>query len=203
MNRDKKQLVVVGVLVAVVLSVGAFQFMRKPDAAPVASTKKSTTADGKNAEGVAKVEGPKYPTLLPLAPKDPFEIAAFVAVGTTPPPKPLAKPTGGTGIPAGPKGVLIDASKGSDTTSGQTGPIGLVPPMVPPKPVFGYTLIGIVNGAHPMAVFDDGKGNQQLVEIGQGIGPSATILTISRGKVRVKFNLETLEFNVGENPNAK
>lgn len=202
MNRDKKQLVVVGVLVAVVLSVGAFQVMRKPEEAPVATTKKPVTGDGKGGEAAVKVAGPKYPELLPLAPRDPFLTAGFVAVGTTPTPAPI-KPPGGTGIPAGPKGTLIDISKGPGFTGDLRGvPTPLVP-AEPPKPVFGYTLVGIVNGAHPMAVFDDGKGNQQLVEVGQGIGPSATILTISRGSVRVKFNAETLEFNVGGNPNAK
>ncbi len=203
MNRDKKQFVVVGVLVAVVVSVGAFQFTRKPEAAPVASSKKPAATAGTTGEDADKVIKLKYEGLLPLAPRDPFLTAAFIGVGTTPPVAPV-KPTGGTGVSSGPKQTLIDVSRGpaftGDIKGGSTGPLV---PAEPPKPVFGYTLVGIVNGAHPMAVFDDGKGNQQLVEIGQGIGPSATILTISRGKVRVKFNAETLEFNVGENPNAK
>ena len=93
----------------------------------------------------------------------------------------------------------MDTAGGKDKVNG----VGVPPMPVPDKPLFGYTLVGVVEGAHPAAVFDDGKGNQQLIEIGQSVGPSAKLLSIKRGIVRIKFNAETLTFNVGGNPNAK
>ncbi|MEI8281431.1 MAG: hypothetical protein WCG75_03400 [Armatimonadota bacterium] len=198
MNRDKKQLVVIGVLVVLILCVGAFQVMRKPDAAP-APTGPKVVKPGAEGEKDAKPIR-KYP-LDPLPVKDPFETASFVSGSVAQPPtkpKDLVVPHP---LPDPDKKALSGALNGEGTIPNpfEKGPT----PLVPPKPVFGYTLIGIVNGAHPMAVFDDGKGNQQLVEVGQGIGPSATITHISRETVRVKFNAETMTFNVGGNPNAK
>ncbi len=199
MNRDKKQLVVVGVLVGLILCVGAFQVMRKPDAAPAPSGPKVVKPGTEGEKDAKPIK--KYP-FDPLPAKDPFETASFVS-GSIPQPAekpkdpvvahPLNKPGKDalTGVTSGDGPIPFPFEKGTTT------------PLAPPKPVFGYTLIGIVNGAHPMAVFDDGKGNQQLVEVGQGIGPSATITNITRDTVRVKFNAETLTFNVGGNPNAK
>lgn len=202
MNREKKQLVVVGVLVVLVLGIGAFQFTRQDAPPPPASTKEKA----KSVDETEKTAVPtkNYPELMDLQQRDPFEIAAFVA-GSNPQPTiaPIPKPAPVSGT------VITDPSKkGLDALPGpelpwQAGGIGDVKPIEPPKPVFGYTLVGIVEGAHPMAVFQDEKGNQQLVEAGQSIGSSATITHISRGKVRVKFNAETLVLNVGGNPNAK
>ena len=198
MNRDKKQLVVVGVLVVLILCVGAFQMMRKPDAAPAPSGPKVVKPGADGEKDVKQVR--KYP-LDPLPAKDPFETAAFVAGRVAPTPTKPKDPAVAHPLPDPNKKALEGTLNGEGTIpypldKGTT-------PLPPPKPVFGYSLIGIVNGAHPMAVFDDGKGNQQLVEVGQGIGPSATITHISRDSVRVKFNAETLTFNVGGNPNAK
>ncbi len=209
MNREKKQLVVVGVLVVLVLGVGAFQFTRKdPVAAPVAKAKPDAAKDA--AKVAAKVEGPKYPDLFPLPAKDPFETAAFVAGPKQPEVTPPAPTTGlGATLSNKSKDSVKDISTGLPANDFSTGPWmpggakTIIEPKAPPKPVFGYTLVGIVEGAHPTAVFDDGKGNQQLVEVGQGIGQSSTVISISRGTVRVKFNAETLNFSVGGNPNAK
>lgn len=208
MNREKKQLVVVGVLVVLVLGVGAFQFTRKdPVAAPVAKAKPDAAKDA--AKVAAKVEGPKYPDLFPLPAKDPFETAAFVAGPKQPEVTPPVPTTGlGATLSNKSKESVKDVSTGQPSGSFNPGPWQpggetSVKPVEPPKPVFGYTLVGIVEGAHPTAVFDDGKGNQQLVEVGQGIGQSSTVISISRGTVRVKFNAETLNFSVGGNPNAK
>lgn len=197
MNREKKQLLVVIVLAVLILAVGAFQFMKGSEPEPVASTKKDEAKPNDPAKDakLAKL----YPELMPLAQKDPFLPASFVnnkpEQPVTPPadPKPVKQVE--TGLdPLPPDGWVIP---GGDPK------VEPLKPVTPPKPVFGYILVGIVEGAHPSAVFDDGKGNQQLVEVGQGIGPNATITKITRGKVHVKFNAETLVFNVGGNPNAK
>lgn len=197
MNREKKQLAVVGVLVVLILGVGAFQFMRGSEPPPVATAKETKATEVKP----EKAE-PKNVGLPPLAQKDPFQPSTFITEGTTvandqvPPKQPVQQTHGKPKLGIDPD-FQLDRIK--------FGPAGTkeVKPVEPPKPEFGYNLIGIIDGAHPAAVFEDGQGNQQLVEVGQGIGPSATITTISRGTVRVKFNAETLVFNVGGNPHAK
>ncbi len=207
MNREKKQLVVVGVLAFLVLSVGAFQFTRKDPPPPAAST----TEKPKPIDGKDKVVVPtrNYPELLDLSPKDPFEIAEFVS-GT----KPVVTPTVTTpSANPGTIGGTVISKNGKENLKRLPfgGPDMPMPfpdgktlvPLAPPEPVFEYSLVGIVEGAHPMAVFEDGKGNQRLLEAGQSVGSSATIIQISRGKVRVKFNEKTLTLNVGGNPNAK
>ena len=207
MNREKKQMIVVGVLVALVLSVGAFQFTRK-DPVPVAQPKVVKPEPTKPGDKDFKMVPLKYPELIPLAVKDPFETASFAAG-----PKPIETPpvetktqVPGTAITKPTRDKLTKLPPSGDFAGDKTftsSGIGEVKPQEVPEPIFGYTLIGIVEGAYPAAVFEDGKGNQQLVEVGQGIGPSATILSISRGKVRVQFNARTLNLNVGGNPNAK
>ena len=199
MNREKKQFVVIGVLVALVLGVGAFQFTRQNEApAPLPKNEKAVA---KTDVGTAKISPLKYPELMPLHPKDPFETAPFIAGSKAPEPvskAPVSVPGSALNKPSR---TAVEGTLPRDFRF--DGPLvagGKPEPLAPPKQVFGYTLIGITEGAHPTAVFDDGKGNQQLVEAGQGIGPSATVLSISRGRVRVKFNEETLTFNVGGNP---
>lgn len=206
MNREKKQLVVVGVLATLILGVGAFQFTRGEAKAPTSEKPKKASDKGAK-EGEKKLTA-KYPELFPLAPKDPFTTAAFVTSGNAPTPKPTVPQPSvvpGTRLTDGQKGkitgTLVDPS--IDTGAWQPGGNKEVKPAEPPKPVFGYILVGVVDGAHPAAVFDDGKGNQQLVEVGQGVGPSSKVLSISHGVVRVQFNAETLNLNVGGNPNAK
>jgi hypothetical protein len=204
MNREKKQLVVVGVLVVLVLSVGAFQFTRK-DPPPPPSTK---TEKAKAKDKVAEIDEQKvkYPELMAMQPKDPFAIASFVAGSNPPEPTPPVQPNptvGGTKVPKAAKEFNPIPPGDITWNPGGVKPTGEIKPEEPPKPVFGYSLVGIVEGSHPMAVFEDGKGNQRLVETGQSVGSSATVLSISRGKVRVKFNEETLVLNVGGNPNAK
>jgi hypothetical protein len=204
MNREKKQLVVIGVLVVLVLSVGAFQFTRKDPPPPPAAAKES--AKVKKDADKPVVPDKKYVDLLDLAPKDPFEIASFVsgpkAPVVVPPIEKTTVPGTDLNTPAKVKieGTLLNTGGATELPPGGGPIVPYVPPVIP---VFGYSLVGIVEGAHPMAVFEDGKGNQRLVEAGQSLGSTASVLSISRGKVRVKFNAETLVLNVGGNPNAK
>jgi hypothetical protein len=160
MNREKKQLVVIGVLVFLVISVGAFQFTRKEEA-PVASEKKKSSAI--KPEDAAKVAELKYPTLMPLQPKDPFETASFAAgpkmADVKIPVQPVAHPLNGPGqkaLKALPTGDFVP------DPNWKPQPGGVVTPVAPPEPVFGYTLIGITEGAHPTAVFDDVRRSSQF-----------------------------------------
>lgn len=209
MNPEKKKAAVMVVLLVVVLGVGGFRLMDASSEPPAAPAKPKEAKPEENVD--PNKRPPLNAGLPPLAQRDPFIQASFVNDGTdqptTPPPTPQPdkKPVQGThGQPKlgfDPKGTFGGDTGGTlpnPNTSKDT-----IPPMPVEKPIFGYSLVGVVDGAHPAAVFDDGKGNQQLVEVGQSIGPNAKILAIYRGKVRVKFNAETLTFNVGGNPNAK
>ncbi len=205
MNPEKKKIAVMGALFVVVLGVGGFQFMNASSAPPPAPTKPKEAKPEENVD--PNKRPPLNAGLPPLSQRDPFIQAAFVSDGTeqpTPPPtpqpekKPVQATHGQPKLGFDPKGPF-----GSEPGEPLPNPKDSIPPMPVDKPTFGYSLVGVVEGAHPAAVFDDGKGNQQLVEVGQSIGPNAKILTIYRGKVRVKFNAETLTFNVGGNPNAK
>jgi hypothetical protein len=203
MNREKKQMAVIGVLVVLILGVGAFQMMRGGDAPPQAAPKKEEAT--KKASPESEITPPKNNQFHDRPAKDPFLPAGFILVGTKEDPSQQAaekKPVQATH--GNPKlGFESDGQlPKSDITMDPGGKKGIVP-IAPPKPIFEYVLTGVIQGAHAAAVFDDGKGNQQLVEVGQPIGPNATLIQISRGAVRVKFNAETLVLNVGGNPNAK
>jgi hypothetical protein len=191
------------VLAFLVLSVGAFQFTRKDPPPPPSKSKEKPKA--KDAAESTANQPKKYPELTDLPAKDPFEIASFVSGSNPKPVPPPVAPVhpGGTAMTDPTRNGLKTLPGPDDINWKPGGSIGEVKPIEPPKPVFGYSLVGIVQGSHPMAVFDDGKGNQQLVEVGQSIGSSATVTNISGGKVRVRFNAETLVFNVGGNTNAK
>ena len=204
MNREKKQLLVIGVLVVLILGVGGFQMMRGDAPAPAPVAKK--TDNDKKAAKEAEVKPIPNPQFLPLPAKDPFMEAAFVTQGTADDPN-LQKPAEKKPVQSthgNPKlGFDSNAPLPKDDLLMAPGGKKTITPIAPPKPVFEYVLTGVIQGAHAAAVFDDGKGNQQLVEVGQAIGPNATLIQISRGAVRVKFNAETLTLNVGGNPNAK
>jgi hypothetical protein len=206
MNREKKQLVIVGLLAVMVLSVGAFQFMggspTPPPAADKSSASDKAAEDAKKAEAEA-VKNPDFADSL--AKRDPFQKASFAIVVKEQEKLPVEEPK-----PSLPKPPRKDNSQktsfgGDPDWSRRTLPSGddKVGPLVVPEPQFGYSLIGIIAGEHPGAVFADSAGNQKLVEAGQGIDGDAVLLSVSRDKVRVKFHAKTLVLTVGGNPSAK
>ena len=167
MLADKKKIVVFGSLVAVILGIGAFQFVGGGTTAPapvVKSKPKPRPADEKPL--------PRNPTMAaPLAERDPF--LAETLPGQTPPaPAPnLAPPvpprastrTARMGMPAFPMDRTGQLPAIGDARI-EPGAGGVKPLSVKPEDApFEYRLAGTVTGARPVAVFVDGQGNQRLV----------------------------------------
>lgn len=216
MNPDKKKTMVLAALFVVILGVGAFQFMAGGETPPPPAKKDDKAKADAKKDAVQPIKNPGY---YPLAAHDPFIPATFINEATPDPTpqQPAPQPDnskkgpvwqdGGNGPRlknhGDPRGLIPGPLEGGMPAGGNKGTGTEVKPMEVEKPKFGYTLIGIVVGNHPTAVFDDGQGNQQLVEVGQSVGPNAKVIAISRGTVRIRFNAETLTFNVGGNPNAQ
>lgn len=209
MNREKKQLLVVGVLALMIVCVGAFQFMGGSSApAPVAANsdgdaKKAAEEAKKKEEDEKLVKNPDF--AVPLNRRDPFQKASFALKPVEP--KPVVTPVTNTPdtkirVPGRGKPFVIPGRPVPkfDELGGNDSGVG---PMAVPEPRFNYSLSGIIAGTTPGAVFTDSSGNQKLVEVGQGIDGDATLLSVSRDKVRVKFHAKTLVLTVGGNPSAK
>ncbi len=205
MNKEKKQMIAVIALAVMILAIGAFQFMggsaeepkkEEPKKAATAEEKKPTPEEATK----SAIKNPEFANLLPE--RDPFEESAFVeearkaaATEEEAKKKPVAetKPNSGKGskIPK-PKLPPLKGDLGNSLA-----------PMPVEAPKFEYSLIGILWGAHPSAIFVDKAGNQSMVDIGQPVGSSASVISITRNSVKVKFNAEILVLRVGVNPSAK
>lgn len=206
MNREKKQMVVLGVLALMVVCVGAFQMMGgSPAPAPAPAAAKAEKDEEKTStvsEEKPKLANPDQ--ARPLAKRDPFAASAFALYANE---DPNAAPTTRSNGPGGkPSRSVPDVLHGTpndiEWVAGGTKDEG-VPPLTPPTPKFGYSLIGFVQGKYPAAVFADASGNQKLVEAGDAIDGSATLVAVYSNKVKIKFHDQTLVLTVGGNPNGK
>lgn len=134
----------------------------------------------------ATPENPGALSAMPYVPRDPFLVPSTYAMNVPAPPP--AQPT----PPKNPKVEApvrpgtnsgyqpMDPMRGSLPAPGQSGPAGA--PVVA-KPM--YRVKGILLGAKPMAVFEDGSGNQKLVPLGGSVDGDTKVVAIEKGKVRV------------------
>jgi hypothetical protein len=205
-NKEKKQLVAIGVLALMVVSVGAFQFIGGSAEPPKAEEKKKPVAQKKESSAEIAKAAIKNPDFAnPLAVRDPFEVSNFAY---TEDPADKKEGAGDEAEKPIPKANAKPSVKHGHSDfqpaplPGNTLPAGGIKPVEPPKPKFEYSLIGIVSGTSPSAVFSDPAGNQRMVDLGQSVG-DGTVVSITRNFVKVRFNNETLVLKVGGNPNAK
>ena len=208
MNREKKQMVVMGVLALMIVCVGAFQMMGgSPPPAPAAKKEKPVAEKTSTSETKPKVANPDQ--ARPLPKRDPFAPSEFalsanedplVAKQTAQESGPKTTPGASTG--SGNPGPLPNMS-GTDWPEGGKIDGGGNVPLLPPPPKFSYALIGLVAGTYPAAVFTDASGNQKLVEVGDSIDASSTLVAVTGNKVKVKFHDQTLVLTVGGNPHGK
>jgi hypothetical protein len=210
MNQDKKKMAVMGALAIMVIGVGAFQFMGgsddapKPPAAKVDDAKTKTDKD----KEIVEIKNPDFASVL--APRDPFTVAAFadpkdptpdvLAPVATPDPLPTKSAQRPRRLPGG-KRIDPGFSPAGLPGGGSSEPA--LEPLAPPEPKFAFSVSGVITGASPAAVFTDASGNQRLVEVGQEIDGDSTLISVSRGSVRVKFHAKTLVLTIGGNPNEK
>lgn len=192
---DNKKKLVLGALFVAIFGIGAFQFVGGSSEEPAQAAKSSAKQDvPKTADRpVASV----YP---PLAARDPFKTERLPGGVVQAAPKEQEQPAGGT-----------QKAPPSEFSSEQWGPLpgpdpngadGAAQPLQA-EPEFKYVLVGVVEGETPAAVFADSAGNQRLITLGGAIDGDSKLLSISRGKVTVKFNKQTLTLTIGGTASAK
>jgi hypothetical protein len=193
MKKDKKQMLVLGALVLLVLAIGAFQFMgSKPK--PVAA-KHSASDKPKDDPLVASVDPEKDPMkdyieqmiATSSTPRDPFAPQAVVI--DEPEPQPVDP---GTVAPhrTDPGSTMPRPEIGTGSTGGQVDPLYVDPQIVPDNgnntaPTTNgqpFALTGVMIGKSKklcMLLLRDGQ--QTLVREGQSFGPNmeTTVVTIT------------------------
>lgn len=188
MSKDKKQILVLGVLFAVILAVGAFQFMggSKPKVAADKDDKKDkgteVAVNDEKADPIKEAIVPLF--TAPLVSRDPFVPQAVVLDEETTDPnqntgiiKPPPMPNGNNGQGYENVGVVHPPVDGQ---------IGLQP-TDPPKDA--WALRGVMMGAKTLAILEDAKGNQFLVKEGDSFNNGQTrVLSISKTNVQLMNN---------------
>lgn len=204
MNNDKKKLMILGVLALLMVAVGAFTFMGGgSSASPEVLTTKATgaygegtdpqangdeaTGDEKPTDGISEEDRPESGVLAlaPFEPRDPFETPSSVPKANQITPPPAVTPTATHVSPI--QGNPPRQNSGNQPFDPNTfgGGIGggqnLPPVVVAPT----FIVKGIILGAKPMAVFEDGQGNQRLVALGGSVDGDTKVVAIEQGKVTV------------------
>ncbi|MCH7905650.1 MAG: hypothetical protein IH944_13925 [Armatimonadetes bacterium] len=179
MSKDKKQLLVVGILGLAMLAIGAFQFLAPKG--PVAVAPEPEAAESNTSTDEVAVNDPPPVTkpediitglLGKVEPRDPFLAQAIIV---KPPDPDDQQTTGGQRPPRPP--VEITGSGGTepwppDMTGGLT--------EGPALGEFAYKLKGVLVGANKnIAVFEDSNGNQRLVGVGATFGSDSETEVIS------------------------
>lgn len=210
MADDKKKVVVLGALGAVLLGVGAFQFIGGGATEPVPAKQAAKKTDPKKVDAKKPVANPLVALALPR--RDPFKVPNLPgfrpdASKTTPepapsappepvqgsitPPKPLDEGSIGLENPLTPTNIKVEPVKS------EPAPVTKVEPVKPPEPVFGYTVSGVIVGERSAAVFTDAKGNQRLVTVGTALDGDSRLTKVEPGKVFVRFRGKTIRLTVG------
>ncbi|MEX2244791.1 MAG: hypothetical protein WD716_13215 [Fimbriimonadaceae bacterium] len=193
MTKQKKQMIVIGVLLLAVLGIGAFQFMGpkpKPVAADDADKPKEdqTLVAANTVDPVASAIG----LLLdqPGSPRDPF-VPQAVLIDPEPdrePTRVIVRPpdeiSGGTG-PVNPGGFGGPITGPIDTQ--------IIPDSAP------FTLRGVMIGKKNLAVIELAGGRQILVAEGEKFGTDSSVLAVSENEVVIKVNGKVQTLPLGGN----
>jgi hypothetical protein len=213
MKDDKKKLMVLGTLVAVMAGVGAFSFLggsKTPPPLPPEAAKPTDSSIVKvdslgNVPGEAPeaaLKNPLYAADLPQ--RDPF-IAKSNLGGDfrveTPRPIPAAsysrpRPRSGGGgytiPPYSPLSGQLPAAGGGQVTITAAGP---------DPSQFGYTVSGVITGGNkPAAVFTDSNGNQRLVPVGGSLDGDSKVVAVEKGNVTIEHRGKKQRLSLGGNP---
>lgn len=194
---DKKKLIMLGALAAVILAVGAFQFIAKgkPEQTPAPATDQAVATDSAKdgatplSPADAKKEAEKNNLVVGSFPtRDPFK--PIILAGNQQPvvhqPIQQYRPPVMTGSLAP---LEINPSGLPGVQNGQ--------PLVPEAPSFAYRLSGVIVGARPAAVFIDAQGAQRLITLGGSLDPDTKLIDVNRNAVRLRFQNKTLTLTLG------
>ncbi|MCH8274130.1 MAG: hypothetical protein IH851_05010 [Armatimonadetes bacterium] len=199
MNQDKKKYIVFGILGVVLLGVGAWQIVGPGGSkeAPKPDKNLQATNDrpiaGQTQPGNRDQPDGTDIWVAARERRDPFQPSRLPEDPSASPPRVVSSPTDtrpGPGPPPGPINQGIDTG-------------GLLPwdPIpVDPGPdlnAFNYTLVGIVEGPSPMAVFRDATGAQKLVRLKGFLQPESQVVAIRDGNVTVVHRGEEITLTVG------
>lgn len=195
--NDKKKLIIVVALGAVMLGIGAFQFTKISAGEAQAPAADSSIETGETPEKVAQRGGANdlvtgsYPERDPFKPMNLPEVDPFAHVpgaGQTPPQNPVPQPTitGSvtTGVPVGP--LIV-------SPTGEPG----FPPLTPGVP---YSLTGIIIGEKPAAVFVDSLGTQRLIQLGGSLDGDTVVSKIERREVTLRIKDKNHTLTLGGEP---
>lgn len=204
---EKTKTTAVAALGVVLLGVGAFRFLGKhsaPAKPASAQTAAKSTTTGNTTPGSTDqpvIVNPAYSAALPA--RDPF-----------------SAPADETSIPSGPV-TLQPKTKANPLPLPDSKPHGLdgtMPPLLPgpgdkgglglavvktPPPVFQYQLHGVIEGAHPAALFADPNGDQRLIPLGKSLDGDTKLLVVGDHGAVVVFHGKKLHLTLGIDPSSK
>lgn len=210
---DKQKFIVIGVLAALVLGIGAFQFMggeapKKPSAKKSSDTVKDAKGEplDESKAALTKLIATNLPARDPFRPADipgmpePQKSPDTTKAPDPEPPKvePSKTPTrevaGTTGSPGILKGSIPVDPMGGLPPAGGGGPKVMVQPgaplRAPGEPP--YSVAGVIIGKEKMVVLQTDSGSQVLVKLGDKIDGDNRVVSIEAGgKVRVKSGKKT------------
>lgn len=225
--NDKKKMIVIGVLGALLFGVGAFQFVQmgasnepaaKKSVAPKEAAKKGAAqqvasedarpteepqAEGKVAPEANPIQG--LYALMTLPQRDPFSERSGVLEVSDASQTQVQSPRNPPPTYNPPRDPGLDPYRPEiggtiPNLPGMDAGAG-GPNPIPDPNVFAYRLSGVILGKRPAAVFTDGQGNQRLVPLGSSIDENSRVTNVSHGSVTVKHRGETITLNVGGTPN--
>lgn len=201
MNRDKQKLVILAVLVMALLGVGAYQF--------IGGTGDDKKSSKPQQDVTTKKPGPKAAeeavvadlSMIGLTRKDPFQ--PWALPGSEPqnpePPREQQQPSPSVRSPSSSSKPLppfnFDALP--VTTPGNVEITPSTPLRSPDE--FSYSLVGVVDGPKPVAVFRSDTGEQRMVRINEPLGSDSKVVNISNGRVTIQHRGKNITLAVGGN----
>lgn len=207
MNQDKRKIAILGVLTAAILAIGAWQFssaLKQPERKPKSSAPAGAAAKMKQTtqqQPIADLDRIGLTRRNPFQPAPLPDMTPTTPTTSHPTPPPSNQPrSNGSGRIA----TKIDTKlppfqlPGDPITGTGTPDVSVDPSTVLRSPdEFAYSLIGIVEGPRPMAVFKDDSGKQHLARVGEKISSKSKLVGIHNGKVTVQHNGKTITLTVG------
>lgn len=212
MGNEKKKTIILGVLIAMVLGIGAWQFMgsgseptsKKPE--PKASAEATQPTD----DATENLTAENDPSLFGLKRKNPFQpykLPQDTSVANNqntivkaPEENTPRRPNGPRLSPqyGGSMNPYPIESPGSNPIPNPNANVQLNPgtPMRSPNE-FAYSLSGVVDGPNPVAVFVSDSGQQKMVPLNGSIEPGSRVVGIRDGKVVVSHKGKTITLRVG------
>lgn len=198
MAQDKKKLLIIGILFLALVAVGTYQFVGSDPAPKKSNASKAEEPNDNSATG--QPEGEESRTDLyafGLTPRNPFQ------PGTLPNEQKPSDPENNNRIVHAPPEPRVSTPyQGEKPPWDPTIPgVAMEPGGESPPAVneFTYTLIGLVDGPTPVAVFLTGDGVQKMVKVGEYVGQNAKVVRIQNKAVTIQADGKTITQRVGGN----